>query len=862
MKNFVNKALAFMVVLMTIITATIPANVVWAADTDAASNPEVKYATVHDPSIVIGYADAADRTTAGKLTKGSVVYHEQNDENTRLKVYFVFGSHRQWAYSFDLMKWYSFTNNLSSETSYNAIFADEFAWAAMGDSVYANKDNMWAPDVIWNPELGKWCMYMSINGCSWNSSICMLIADSLYGDWEYVGPVVYSGFTDADNNHDFSKTDYTKVTGDTTLDSRYTMDAYTCKDGTTRTLTTTWNRLYGAHAIDPCVFYDDDNNLWMTYGSWSGGIYMLRLDSTTGLRDYNTTYEYKEGETDPYMGYHLAGGNQVSGEASYIQKIGDYYYMFVTLGGLAANGGYNMRVFRSENVTGPYVDESGDLATKQRISYNSSVGNRLMTYYKWSYMKNGYLAQGHNSAFVDTDGKAYVVYHTRNSGANPDVHHLAVHQLFTTEDGWLVAAPFEYTGESLDNSLEAESVEGAYEVIFHEGTDYTKLECVEGVKLYFKADGTVAGAASGTWSWSEAKGAPYADVVLDGQNYQGVFVEQYKDPVESAGASVIKTYTSGDKTMAFTILGAESEIAVWGYQLEQTDVGSVDGIKASSAANGVSISWNKNANAEGYYIYRKTAGGEWTKYADVAGADTLTYVDTAVTDKATYSYSVCPYNPLQTGTYDTTGITIQYVKPVVQPPVQQTTDNTVKVAATSSVSVQNAAKGVKVTWKKVANAKGYTVWRKTGSGKYSKIKTISSASTVTYTDTGAKNGSTYTYQVVAYNGSVTSAAKTSKSIVRLTAPKLSSAKNVSGKKIKVKYGKNAKANGYQIQYSTKKTFASAKITKVASAKKVSATIKKLTKKKTYYVRVRAYKKSGGKTYYSSWSNSKKVKITK
>ena len=114
------------------------------------------------------------------------------------------------------------------------------------------------------------------------------------------------------------------------------------------------------NAIDPCVLYDDDGNLWMTYGSWFGGIYMLKLDGKTGLRDYTYTYATIDNESDIYQGLKIAGGQHCSGEASYIQKVGEYYYLFMSYGGLTANGGYNMRVFRSDKITGPYKDYSGD----------------------------------------------------------------------------------------------------------------------------------------------------------------------------------------------------------------------------------------------------------------------------------------------------------------------------------------------------------------------------------------------------------------------------------------------------------------------------------------------------------------------
>lgn len=84
----------------------------------------------------------------------------------------------------------------------------------------------------------------------------------------------------------------------------------------------------------------------MSYGSWSGGIFMLELDEATGLRNYDVTYAESE-TSDPYFGKKIAGGHYVSGEASYIEYIGGYYFLFMTYGGLEAAGGYQMRVFRS-----------------------------------------------------------------------------------------------------------------------------------------------------------------------------------------------------------------------------------------------------------------------------------------------------------------------------------------------------------------------------------------------------------------------------------------------------------------------------------------------------------------------------------
>lgn len=95
-----------------------------------------------------------------------------------------------------------------------------------------------------------------------------------------------------------------------------------------------------------------------------------------------------------------------------------------------------------------------------------------------------------------------------------------------------------------------------------------------------------------------------------------------------------------------------------------------------------------------------------------------------------------------------------------------------------------------------------------------------------------------------------------------TAPKIKNVKNLSKKKMTVKWSKVTGADGYELQYSTKSNFKSKVVRKTISASKTSATYSKLTKVKTYYVRMRSYVKVDGVKKYSSWSNRKSVKITK
>lgn len=164
----------------------------------------------------------------------------------------------------------------------------------------------------------KWCMYMSINGANYRSAIVLLTADDIEGDWTYVGPVTYSGFEKVNA----SKTDVWKVLGEGADLTRYTSQTDT-----------------GINAIDPCVKQGDNGDLWMTFGSWFGGMWMFKLDPKTGLRDYSTTYQTVKNQSDAYYGIKLGGGFGNSGEGSYLLHTNGHWYLFASYGNLQQTGG-------------------------------------------------------------------------------------------------------------------------------------------------------------------------------------------------------------------------------------------------------------------------------------------------------------------------------------------------------------------------------------------------------------------------------------------------------------------------------------------------------------------------------------------
>ena len=407
-------------------------------------------------------------------------------------------------------------------------------------------------------------MYMSLNGDNWASSIVCFTSDNVEGPWKYQGPVVFSGFLGkyAHNGYaaadDWKNTDFTIATGETSLPERYNVGDK-------------WGSFW-PNCIDPCVFYDDQDNLWMSYGSWSGGIFLLRLDKNNGLRDYTYTYPYEVNgkaatsaaasantTSDPYFGKKIAGGYYVSGEASYVEKIGSHYFLFMSYGGLVSTGGYQMRVFRSDNPEGPYVDCNGTSAVFNRYLMNYSataVDNRgvlLFGGYKWDPMSGAEIAQGHNSAFTDKEGRSFVVYHSRftNKGEG---HEVRVHQLFLNDEGWIMAAPFEFDGETITNndiatkaSIADTEIAGDYQFLRHEYGQNTEAKAYETpVNIRLNADGTISGAENG--KWERTAGTDYIALTIDDVVYRGVLVRQTIDYTNIPAIAIAALSSSSGST--------------------------------------------------------------------------------------------------------------------------------------------------------------------------------------------------------------------------------------------------------------------------------------------------------------------------
>lgn len=174
-------------------------------------------------------------------------------------------------------------------------------------------------------------------------------------------------------------------------------------------------------------------------------------------------------------------------------------------------------------------------------------GLKLSGNYNLPSLEVAYMATGHNSAFVDDDGKKYIVNHTRFDNATED-HEPRVHQFLVNEEGWPCMLPYATSGETVSASgYDAQEVTGKYYLI-NQGTGID-AEIAQPVMIYLLEDGSVRGEnVDGVWEKKED--SYYMNITLGEKKYSGVFC-QMKDE-------------AGTDVMTFSAVGSNESI--WGVK--------------------------------------------------------------------------------------------------------------------------------------------------------------------------------------------------------------------------------------------------------------------------------------------------------
>lgn len=259
----------------------------------------------------------------------------------------------------------AWSTNLIQWNSGPRVFTNAPSWVA--EAVPENRRmHYWAPDII---QLGdRYLLYYSVSSFGKNTSAIALAANSTLDPddpayaWTDEGIVIQSN----------PQVDY--------------------------------------NAIDPAVFLDADGSLWMTFGSFWGGIKLIQLDPGTGKRIAPDSTVYAVAHYD-------------SIEAPYIYRHGDWYFLFVNWGFCCrgTNSTYEIRVGRSDKVTGPYRDMEGrDMLVSGGTQFLSADGAMI----------------GPGHAGILHEGDAYWFGFHYYDGTRRGASSYAIRPLRWAADGW------------------------------------------------------------------------------------------------------------------------------------------------------------------------------------------------------------------------------------------------------------------------------------------------------------------------------------------------------------------------------------------------------------------------------------------
>lgn len=293
----------------------------------------------------------------------------------------------------------------------------------------------------------------------------------------------------------------------------------------------TWKNTSGSgpNGIDPYYVEDKDGKPYLVYGSFFGGIYLKELNADGTAVDNDTS-----GLLTDYYGTLLARRetNALDGPEGasiiYNEDTG-YYYLFLSYGYLGDT--YDIRVARSEEITGPYVDYAGNTmtasgqvttGTKLAASYQftaSSPGGSEQPYVDDNWSWNGFIGPGHGEPFYDdTTDTWYFAGHVRdgaecyktvdNDQETWYMHYLSIRQLVWV-DGWPTLSPeMVYPNEASGEIVSGSLLAGNWETLQFDSMMNDMVYSVHSELGEFKDGGGTAtiGGEKGNYTYNESDG--------------------------------------------------------------------------------------------------------------------------------------------------------------------------------------------------------------------------------------------------------------------------------------------------------------------------------------------------------------------
>ncbi len=359
------------------------------------------------------------------------------------------------------------------------------------DAAYSEASaSWWAPDIVAKPDgSGYWLYTCVVDGAGDSSGMRVDNTDSDDGR----NPLVYARacilLYESDSLLPGSFTPVLDESGDPVV----LMQSSILRGETVRDV----------NGIDPQIIYDTEGNMYMAYGSFGSGNYMIELDPETGLRkdgmgwqshtdirnwienDIQDLYNAVDGTegaheedgksigwTHSYYGTNLSKANMeapvlarhdnvtIMDENENILEEGKtYYYTMHSYDGLADN--YQMWGGRSESVWGVYKSTTGGIVYNVGAGNGANEGNKYMGAFTWhnkseSSTEYDFILPGHNDLFTNSAGTSVTAYILRQGGQT-GVFLTQIHQYYLNSYGEIVINPNRYAGES-DRPVSAEEL--------------------------------------------------------------------------------------------------------------------------------------------------------------------------------------------------------------------------------------------------------------------------------------------------------------------------------------------------------------------------------------------------------------------
>lgn len=310
-----------------------------------------------------------------------------------------------------------------------------------------------------------------------------------------------------------------------------------------------------------------------------------------------------------------------------------------------------------------------------------------------------------------------------------------IYRKFTGEKSWTKIATVDGDRLSYVDKGAKNNVKVTYAVRAQNGNSLSSYKSK--TFTYFDAPTiTLKNSGSGiTVSWNKISGARSYYVYRKGPGDSS-----WKKIATSTKTSYTDKNVKNGKNYSYTIK-AYNGIDFSGYKSSGWTIRRLETPKLTSVKNNsssITVSWGKVSGASSYNVYRKLKGdSNWTKVSSKQ-KDT-SYTDKNVKSGKTYVYTVKAVYSSYTSAHSSSGISIK------------------RLERPELISAKSTKSGIAVRWEETAGASGYIIYRKTASGSWTKLSSVSGNETVKYVDKTAKKGTTYYYTVKATSGSSTSA---------------------------------------------------------------------------------------------------------